>query len=136
MRTKRKRTKSKICCTNGARPKFFFVVQGEISRHAALSVLNRFFLFFTPPRAWHRAAVPGTLPNRSTTDPYFFIYLFFYTTSWHRAQVLDALLKRSTQLCEQTNTTKYHCQTTTDLDQSLMSHAPLKGQARKNRCKP
>ena len=130
----RKRAKFKTCCTNGPQPNIFFsftqprgtgrnfpthrsigprpifliffpftghlLAQGEISRHTALPVLDRFFLFF-------------------------------YATSWNRADVLDALLKRSTQLCCQTNQTKHHCQTTMDLDQSLTSHTLLKGQARK-----
>ena len=75
---------------------------------------------------------------RSSTDFSF----FFYATSWHLvahcpipflhhlvalSRSPRRIVKCSTQLCGQTNKTKHHCQTATDLDQSLTSHFPLKG---------
>ena len=56
------------------------VAQGEISRHTALAVNDRFFFFFSFPfysTSWHRAEVPDTLLNRSPTDFFFFFFFFF-----------------------------------------------------------
>ena len=85
-----------------------------------------FFFFFLHATSWHRTKFPDTPLYRSSTDFSFFFtpplgterkspthcsigprpvsyFNFFFTTSWHKAEVFDALLKRSTQLCGQTN---------------------------------
>ena len=88
-----------------------------------------FLFFFTPPRGTrrnfptHRSIGPRPIfpffffflrhhmtqsisprhTAQSVPDRFLILIYFFYTTSWHRAEVLDALLKRSTQLCGQTN---------------------------------
>ena len=112
-RDKEKRIKSQTCCTNGPRPNLCFflffpsrhlVAQGEISRHTALLVLNRFFhVSFTPPLGTEQKSPTycpiGLRPiflSYTTSWYILFLSLFFYTTSWHRAEVFDALLKRST----------------------------------------
>ena len=83
------------------------------------------FLFsFTPPRGTGRNFPTHRYIGPRPIFPFFFLsrhlvaksrspqhtaqsvpdrFLLFYTTSWHRAEVHDALLKRSTQLCGQTN---------------------------------
>ena len=124
--------------------RFFFLshslAQSRSPRDTAQSVLDRFF-FSTPPwhsaavldrllnrssndffdfcissyaTPWHRVEVLDTLLNRSSTD--FFLFHHVAQTRGHRAEVLDALLKRSTPPSGQTNKTKHHCQTKTDLD--------------------
>ena len=52
------------------------VAQDEISQRTALSVLDRFFLFFflSPATSWHRAKFPDTPLFRSSTD-----FSFFFT---------------------------------------------------------
>ena len=85
------------------------VAQGELSRHSALSVLDRFLHF-----PLHHLVVQSRSPRhtaQSVSDRFFLSYttswyilflfcLFFNTTSWRRAEVPDTLLKRSpTDLC-------------------------------------
>ena len=107
-----------------------------------------FVISFAPPRGTGR-----NFPTHRFISPR---PVFFYVTSWQGAEVPDTLLNRSPtdfffftppRGTEQKSTT--HCSngphnyvarqtkpnTTTDLDQSLTSHAPLKVQARKNRRK-
>ena len=65
-------------------PLHHLVAQSRSPRHTAQSVSDRFFL---------------SSSSRGTFC-FFFVFLFFYTTSWRRAEVPDTLLKRSpTDLC-------------------------------------
>ena len=75
--------KSSTHCSVGRRPNFFFltplVAKSKSHQHTALPVLDRIFVFSTPPRGTER-------PN----------FCLFHATSWHRAMSSgNTLLYRS-----------------------------------------
>ena len=153
-RDKEKRMKSQTCWTNGPRPNLCFfslsphatswhkanspdtapyrsstdfsifplrhlVAQSRSPRHTAQSVSDRFFLSYTT--SWYILFL-------------FFLFLHYLVaqsrTPRHTAQTVPDRPFFSFSFLF-----LHHCQNTTDLDRSVTSHGPLKGQARKKMCK-
>ena len=96
--TKRKRTKSKTCCTNGSQPNFFLLcillAQSEISHHTTISPWPIFpFFSFTPPRGTGR-----NIPTHHSIGPWPIFPFFSFTPPGGRGQNFPTHRSIGTQL--------------------------------------